>query len=157
MTDDPIGEDADDHRVAAWIATTTGAMLVDLVRHQDYDRRWGGLEYEGDRRAHHMIVEELARLRPRDTVLSEEGRDDRSARFLTAVAVVDPTTGREWTAEGSVDGVITRTLRGSGGFGYDPVFEVDGRTLAEMTSAEKHAISHRARAIQAIARVLGQG
>ena len=50
MTDDPIGEDADDHRVAAWIATTTGAMLVDLVRHQDYDRRWGGLEYEGDRR-----------------------------------------------------------------------------------------------------------
>lgn len=86
-----------------------------------------------------------------------EGRDDRSARFLTAVAVVDPTTGREWTAEGGVDGVITRTLRGSGGFGYDPVFEVDGRTLAEMTSAEKHAVSHRARAIQAIARVLGQG
>ena len=78
MTDDPIGEDVDDHRVAAWIATTTGAMLVDLVRHQDYDRRWGGLEYEGDRRAHHMIVEELARLRPRDMVLSEEGRDDRS-------------------------------------------------------------------------------
>ena len=49
MTDDPIGEDADDHRVAAWIATTTGAMLVDLVRHQDYDRRTNHGKSQGAR------------------------------------------------------------------------------------------------------------
>ncbi len=84
-------------------------------------------------------------------------RDDRTARFRTAVAVVDPATGEEWTAAGVVHGVITSERRGSGGFGYDPVFEVGGRTLAEMTPTEKHAISHRARAIQAIAEVLGRG
>ncbi len=84
-------------------------------------------------------------------------REDRSARFRTAVAVIDPATGREWTAAGVVEGTILRERRGSRGFGYDPVFEVDGRTLAEMTSLEKHAISHRARAIEAIAEVLRRG
>jgi XTP/dITP diphosphohydrolase len=80
--------------------------------------------------------------------------EERGARFRTAIVVVDPDTGRTWTAEGSLDGVITRSRRGEAGFGYDPIFEVGGRTLAEMTSAEKHEISHRARAIHAMAEVL---
>ena len=82
-----------------------------------------------------------------------DGRTDRTARFVTAIAVVD-TMGSTWVAHGSVEGVIIDSERGSGGFGYDPVFEVDGRTLAEMTTGEKGAISHRARAIRAIAAVL---
>lgn len=85
-----------------------------------------------------------------------EGVAHRSARFRTVIAVVSP-DGREWTAEGSVEGTITTEPRGPYGFGYDPVFEVDGRTLGEMTQSEKSAISHRAKALQAIAEVLSHG
>lgn len=82
-----------------------------------------------------------------------EGIEDRSARFRTVVALVFP-GGAEMTAEGTLDGVITRSPRGSGGFGYDPVFEVDGRTLAEMTREEKNELSHRARALRALVDIL---
>ncbi len=85
------------------------------------------------------------------------GERNRKARFRTAIVVVDPSSGRHWTAEGWVDGVITESRRGSGGFGYDPVFEVDGRTLAEMSTAEKNELSHRARALRAIGDVLAAG
>jgi XTP/dITP diphosphohydrolase len=50
--------------------------------------------------------------------------------------VVDP-SGDEWTAEGVVEGTIVREPRGRYGFGYDPVFEVDGRTLGEMTPSSR--------------------
>ncbi len=79
-----------------------------------------------------------------------EGVEDRRARFVTVVALADP-QGKVITAEGAVEGRITVEPRGEGGFGYDPVFEVGGRTLAEMTPGEKHAISHRARALRALA------
>lgn len=82
---------------------------------------------------------------------------NRNARFRTAIVVVDPGSGRQWTAEGWVDGVITETRRGTGGFGYDPVFEVDGRTLAEMSTEEKNGLSHRARALRSMADVLRAG
>jgi len=83
-----------------------------------------------------------------------DGLEDRGARFRTVVALVFP-DGVEMVAEGSVEGVITTAPRGSSGFGYDPIFEVDGRTLAEMTSGEKNALSHRARAIRKLVRSLG--
>lgn len=89
-----------------------------------------------------------------DKLLSElDGIPERSARFRTVIAVVAP-DGREWTAEGAVEGVITLEPRGTYGFGYDPVFEVDGRTLGEMAQSEKSEISHRARALEAIAELL---
>ena len=80
-----------------------------------------------------------------------DGLTDRRARFRTAVALVDG--GVEVVAEGAVDGEITTVRRGSGGFGYDPVFAVGGRTFAEM-GTEKHEISHRARALRALAEKL---
>ena len=83
-----------------------------------------------------------------------DGVVDRSARFRTVVALVFP-DGVEIVAEGLVEGVITDSPRGRGGFGYDPVFEVGGKTLAEMTAKEKNDLSHRARAIRALARSLG--
>ncbi|HEX6222151.1 MAG TPA: RdgB/HAM1 family non-canonical purine NTP pyrophosphatase [Acidimicrobiia bacterium] len=83
-----------------------------------------------------------------------DGQDERRARFRTVVALVFP-DGVEVTADGALDGVITDAARGSGGFGYDPVFEVDGRTLAEMSVEEKNGLSHRARAIRALAESLG--
>jgi XTP/dITP diphosphohydrolase len=65
--------------------------------------------------------------------------------------------GTELWAEGVVDGTITRLAKGSGGFGYDPVFVPDeggGPTFAEMTPEAKHAISHRGRAFRGLAGLL---
>lgn len=83
-----------------------------------------------------------------------EGMADRRASFRTVAALVFP-DGVEVVAEGSVEGVITFERRGHGGFGYDPVFEVEGRTLAEMSLEEKNQLSHRARALRALATALG--
>jgi len=83
-----------------------------------------------------------------------EGIGDRRARFKTVVAIVTP-DGWETVAEGSLDGVIAEAPRGSGGFGYDPVFEVEGRTLSEMGVEHKNMLSHRARALRALAESLG--
>jgi len=84
-------------------------------------------------------------------LLAELGsRTDRAAVFRTVVALVDP-GGEATVAEGSLRGWIANEPRGDNGFGYDPVFVVEGRRLAEMSSEEKHALSHRARALRALA------
>ncbi len=80
------------------------------------------------------------------------GVSDRRARFRSVVLIRWP-DGREIVAEGVVDGRIAEEARGSGGFGYDPVFvpdEAGGRTFAEL-GPEKHEISHRGRALRALA------
>ena len=76
-----------------------------------------------------------------------EGGADRSARFVTAVAYADTDGVRVF--EGRLDGEITDGPRGAEGFGYDPIFAVGGRTLAELPLAEKNRFSHRARALAA--------
>jgi XTP/dITP diphosphohydrolase len=84
--------------------------------------------------------------------LAGEPPEHRRARFVT-VAIARWPDGREVAAFGSVEGTITEAPRGTGGFGYDPVFapaEAGGRTFAEMTPAEKHAISHRGRAFRTL-------
>ncbi len=81
------------------------------------------------------------------------GETDRSARFRAAVALVTP-RGEEMVVHGELAGRIAAEPRGEGGFGYDPVFEVDGRTLAEIGEVEKNEISHRARALASLARRL---
>ncbi len=83
----------------------------------------------------------------------------RHARFATVALAREP-GGREVSAQGVVEGAISTTARGAGGFGYDSVFvptEGDGRTFAEMTPAEKHAVSHRGRAFRALAAALDTG
>lgn len=82
-----------------------------------------------------------------------DGVADRAARFRT-VALARFPDGREVVAEGVVDGHIAESPRGDDGFGYDPVFVPaggDGRTFAQMTTAEKNAVSHRGRAFRALA------
>ncbi len=81
------------------------------------------------------------------------GTEQRSARFRTVMALVVP-GGEEVVAEGVLEGRIIAEPRGEGGFGYDPVFEVEGRTLAELPAADKNAMSHRARALRALAELL---
>ena len=79
--------------------------------------------------------------------------DRRRARFRTVALACFP-GGREVVAHGVVEGTISPHRRGSAGFGYDPVFIPDGgdgRTYAEMASAEKNTRSHRARAFRALA------
>jgi XTP/dITP diphosphohydrolase len=79
----------------------------------------------------------------------------RGASFVCVAALALP-DGREWAVTGVLNGSLTRAPRGSGGFGYDPIFEPDGssRTTAEMSPQEKDAISHRGRAFRALAPVI---
>jgi XTP/dITP diphosphohydrolase len=84
-----------------------------------------------------------------------DGVDDteRSARFRTVIAVASP-DGSQWVVDGAVEGVILSTPRGEHGFGYDPIFAprgAGGRSLAELSSEEKNAISHRGNALRAFA------
>ncbi len=78
--------------------------------------------------------------------------ENRSAWFTCAIAIARPDGSIALETEGICPGEILREARGSGGFGYDPVFYVpeQGLTFAEMPSALKHTISHRGRAFQAL-------
>lgn len=84
--------------------------------------------------------------------------DRRACRYVCAAAAVWPGPhAREIVVRGVVEGRVAAQSRGSGGFGYDPIMvpaEGDGRTFAEMTDAEKHALSHRGRAFRQLARHL---
>ena len=82
------------------------------------------------------------------------GVADRSARFVCTMALIDPVNGSERTFRGECTGHLTAEPRGEFGFGYDPIFEVDGRTMAERAPAEKDALSHRGRAAVLVAAAL---
>jgi XTP/dITP diphosphohydrolase len=83
--------------------------------------------------------------------LEEIDEPQRAARFRCVLALASPWDAEPSTVEGRCDGRIARTPRGSGGFGYDPLFLLeDGRAMAELSEAEKNAISHRARAVRAL-------
>ncbi|PZG52132.1 non-canonical purine NTP pyrophosphatase, RdgB/HAM1 family [Spongiactinospora gelatinilytica] len=81
----------------------------------------------------------------------------RGGHFACAAALALP-SGQERVVEGTLEGVIIDAPRGSGGFGYDPIFVPKGetRTTAELSPAEKDAISHRGRAFRALAPVVAE-
>ena len=86
------------------------------------------------------------------------GATDRTARFCTIVALARA-DGSVHEFAGEVTGHISEAASGDGGFGYDPVFvpaEGDGRTFAQMSSAEKNRISHRARAVAGLLAFLNE-
>ncbi len=88
--------------------------------------------------------------------LMEDVPDDRRrARFQCAAAFA-AAEGDELLAEGVCEGRIAREAAGAGGFGYDPIFVPDGHecTMAQLTAEEKHAISHRGRALRRLAKLL---
>jgi XTP/dITP diphosphohydrolase len=83
-------------------------------------------------------------------LLREVPAPARTARYRAWVVVADPSGGLIAEAEGSCEGLIGFERRGSGGFGYDPLFIVPqyGRTMAELTPEAKNAISHRGQALR---------
>ena len=78
--------------------------------------------------------------------------EQRGGAYVCAVACVFP-DGTSFTVRGEVRGMILRSYRGTGGFGYDPMFYYPpfGKTFAEMTAAEKDSVSHRGKALQLFA------
>jgi XTP/dITP diphosphohydrolase len=76
-----------------------------------------------------------------------DGVKNRNAHFTTAIAFADESGIQVFT--GTIHGSIAASPRGSNGFGYDPVVDINGRTLAEMSLEEKSVISHRAKALTA--------
>ncbi|MEX5260596.1 RdgB/HAM1 family non-canonical purine NTP pyrophosphatase [Kocuria rosea] len=105
-----------------------------------FSARWSGRH--GD---------DAANLRLLLAQLSDVPDAHRGAQFVCAAALVTP-DGREHVETGTLRGALLREPAGDGGFGYDPVLRPDGsdRTCAELTRAEKNAISHRGRAMRAL-------
>ena len=104
--------------------------------------RWSGPP-KSDARNNELLLSQLA----------DVPDERRGAHFTCAVACVHP-DGRELVGEGRMQGRVIHEVRGSGGFGYDVVFEADdhpGVTTAELSVADKDAISHRGRALRGIA------
>ena len=88
-----------------------------------------------------------------NTLLLEQTRAvpdaQRSARFVCVLALADPSGKIVLTAADAMEGKLLRASRGSNGFGYDPLFEVEGmsQTSAELAPADKHRVSHRGKAL----------
>jgi XTP/dITP diphosphohydrolase len=135
---------------AIWSATGVPALADDTGLEVDSLGGAPGVwsaRYAGEDATYADNVEKLV------TEMAKAMRNARTARFRT-VLVLAGADGSEVTADGVAEGVLADAPRGTGGFGYDPVFVPAGgrgRTFAEMTLAEKQALSHRGRALRALA------
>ncbi len=110
-----------------------------------YSARWAG-DTKDFSRAMQKVEE----------ALQKTGASDRSAKFVCALALARP-DGAVEIFEGEIAGLLTFPPRGEKGFGYDPIFIADGmqQTFAEIEPAQKHAMSHRARAFAKFVAALG--
>ncbi len=104
-----------------------------------YSARYGQTAKEDHTGRYQLVLDKLA--------TKNVPWPERTARFRCVVAVATP-AGVVGTAQGTVEGFIAYRPKGSGGFGYDPIFYVPefNQTLAQVPSAQKHSISHRDRA-----------
>ena len=105
-----------------------------------YSARYAG-EHGNDKANNTLLLKNL------------EKESDRYAEFVCAIACVFPDGREPICVEGRTGGTIIDEYRGEGGFGYDPLFYYGefGKTFAEMTADEKNSISHRGKAIEALA------
>jgi XTP/dITP diphosphohydrolase len=111
-----------------------------------FSARWSGRHGDDDANLDLVLAQ-----------ISDVPDDQRGGSFVCAAALVLP-NGREHLVEGRQSGRILRTRVGDGGFGYDPIFLGDGqdRTNAELSAAEKDAISHRGKAFRELAKVIAK-
>lgn len=130
-------------QTGSWTMADDSGLVVDALNGRPgvLSARYGGeeLDFAGKMA---LLLDEI-----RDT-----GTVDRRARFICEIAVADPDGTIRFAASGTCEGTIGPTPRGSGGFGYDPIFIPSGfqETFGELPSAIKHEISHRARAFSQI-------
>lgn len=105
-----------------------------------YSARYAG-EHGNDKANNALLLKNLA------------DKSDRYAEFVCAIACVFPDGREDIVVEGRTGGIIIDEYRGEGGFGYDPLFyyEEFGKTFAQMSAEEKNSISHRGKAIEALA------
>jgi XTP/dITP diphosphohydrolase len=135
------------HLINEWVLADDSGLEVDALGGEPgvHSARFTGVH--GDDHANNQLL--LERLRN-----VEASR--RTARFRCVTALAAP-DGRVWTADGTCDGRIGEKPVGEHGFGYDPLFVLDsGRTMAELSETEKNRISHRARAMQAMRKILAE-
>ncbi|SFS58106.1 XTP/dITP diphosphatase [Paenibacillus sp. BC26] len=116
-----------------------------------YSARYSG-EGATDARNNEKLLQELARLTPADSEreqLADGTKLLSEANFICTLALYDPATEAFIESEGVVNGYIMDRPRGNGGFGYDPLFYLKSqdRSMAELTTEEKQAISHRGTAL----------
>jgi XTP/dITP diphosphohydrolase len=111
-----------------------------------FSARWSGRHGDDDANLDLVLAQ-----------ITDVADEHRGGAFVCAAALVLP-GGREHLVEGRQPGRILRARRGTGGFGYDPIFLGEGqdRTNAELAPGEKDAISHRGKALRALAKVIAK-
>ncbi len=105
-----------------------------------YSARYAG-EHGNDDANNQLLLKNLA------------DKSDRYAEFVCTIALVSPNREEPLVVEGKTGGIIIEEARGKGGFGYDPYFYYEplGKTFSELSAQEKNSVSHRGRAIEALA------
>lgn len=105
---------------------------------------------------HSARYAETAQARIDKLLLELEGKDNRRAKFVCAMTLVDAGGKVLFQIRGECHGEIARGQSGVNGFGYDPVFLISDRTMAEMPEDEKNEISHRGRALRKVLEFLSK-
>jgi XTP/dITP diphosphohydrolase len=136
-----------------WAMADDSGLEVDAIGGKPgvHSSRWAEMhgEGKGDADNNRLLLEQL----------KDVSDENRTARFVCVLALSNPNGRIILTARETVEGHVLREARGSNGFGYDPLFFIDhlGKTTAELASEEKHAISHRGKALRVMKKLLKKG
>lgn len=137
-------------QLSAWAVADDSGLVVDALggRPGVLSARWAQVNRagQGDAANNALLLRQLAGV--------EDAK--RTARFVCCLALSDPRGRIVLTTQDSVEGVILREARGENGFGYDPLFYFPdlARTTAELEPDEKHAISHRGKALRRLRKLM---
>jgi XTP/dITP diphosphohydrolase len=137
-------------RYHLWTLADDSGLEVDALHGSPgvYSARWAERHNAGagDEANNHLLLQQLGDIPD----------DQRTGRFVCALALCDPAGKLVLSCQDSVEGYILRSPRGSNGFGYDPLFVPNGfdRTTAELDAAEKHRISHRGKALRQLKKLI---
>ncbi|MFT3787862.1 MAG: XTP/dITP diphosphatase [Tepidisphaeraceae bacterium] len=134
----------------AWSLADDSGLSVDALDGKPgiHSARWAQIHEKGkgDADNNRVLLDQL----------KDVPDEKRTARFVCVLALSDPTGRIVLTAMDTVEGRLLYAPRGTNGFGYDPLFFIDsqGKTTAELTSDQKHAISHRGKAMRHMIRLM---
>lgn len=138
-------------RTGFWTLADDSGLEVDALDGKPgvYSARWAAMHSAGagDADNNRLLL----------TQLENVPDAERTARFVCVLALSDPKGRIVLTARDTIEGRIIRDARGANGFGYDPLFLVEslGKTTAELSPGEKHAISHRGKALVRLKAMIG--